>query len=81
MVYTFVNKNLESAEIASDGLIYLDGRLSNYNKVEYAKKKINSLKNIKPNFGSTAVYIAPFNLSTYDSKTGKYIYLQKLIKL
>ena len=81
MLYTFVKSNNESAEIASDGLIWLDGRLSNYNKSLIAKQKIKSLQGIKPNFAKDAVYIAPFKQSTYNSNNGKYIYLMNLIKL
>jgi hypothetical protein len=76
MNFVFIDKNFEKIGIASSSLIYLDGRLSNFNKILMAKNA-EFYKSIK----KIAVYIAPFKNSEYCQKSGKYFYKKGLIKL
>jgi hypothetical protein len=76
MNFIFTDKNFEQIGMASSSLIYLDGRLSAFNKILMAKNT-EFYKGIE----KIAVYIAPFKNSEYCQKTGKYFYKKGLIKL
>ena len=57
-IYRFYDANKEPL-MASDSFVYIDDRLTTYNKIEKALQQIKTLRNIKPNF--KPIYIARFN--------------------
>jgi hypothetical protein len=78
-VYIYITEKKQGAHLGSDGLVYIDGRLSKENKAIQARKKIENLRNIKPNFDKGIFAIALFTKSRYEA--GKYYYEAGVIKL
>jgi hypothetical protein len=57
-IYRYCDANKEPL-LGSDSLVYIDDRLSIYNKISAANKNIKTLQGIKPSF--KPVYITKFN--------------------
>jgi hypothetical protein len=57
-IYRYCDTNKEPL-LGSDSLVYIDDRLTTYNKILAANKNIKTLQGIKPSF--KPAYIAKFN--------------------